>query len=115
MSLVVLGWLLLQPVSGCDDRRPCEDVQSRDISPDGRFEIVTCRLVASNALPGQSADAPGLVQLQERGTGHVLQATRLEMIQLMPAVQWSAGRVSIPLVADWDLPYAKNRASAPPR
>lgn len=90
--------------SGCE--RECSFV-SRDISPDGRFEIELCRVRGyATRMPGQSSDAPGKVILRERPSGRALRATTLEMVQLMDDVTWSQERVHIKLIADWPLPPA---------
>jgi hypothetical protein len=77
---------------------------SRDLSPDGRFEIVLCRLEQGSTMPGQSSDAPGRIYLRHRESGRVLRSADVEMIQLMSDVTWSPDRVHVKLVADWELP-----------
>jgi hypothetical protein len=89
--------------SAATNAPPCDSVYSRDPSPDGRFEIVVCRLPTRGALPGQSSDGPGVVRLQD-SDGRVLKTAHVDMVQLMPDVEWSAARVTIPLIAEWDLP-----------
>lgn len=78
---------------------------SRDISPDGRFEIELCRINdSSTRLPGHASDALGKVLLKERQSGRILRATTIDMVQLMDTVTWSQDRVHIKLIADWSLP-----------
>ena len=53
--------------------------------------------------PGQSGDAPGEVRLLDR-SGHVLESTSVDMVQVVENVDWQDRRVVIKLVADWPLP-----------
>lgn len=77
---------------------------SRDVSPDGRFEVVLCRLPNLATNPGGGSDAPGWIRLNETATGKTLRRTKIAMIQLMEDVVWSSDRVYIKLIADWELP-----------
>ena len=54
-------------------------------------------------MPGQSSDAPGYVRLYDR-TGRVLAQTDVEMVQLADRISWEKNKVSIWLVAEWNLP-----------
>jgi hypothetical protein len=74
-------------------------------SPDGRFKVVvySCRQ-SVGMMPGQGSDAPGNVCLFEVSTGRMLERKRIEMVQLVPYVDWSSTNVYIKLIADWQLP-----------
>jgi hypothetical protein len=54
-------------------------------------------------MPGQGGDAPGRVQLRNRG-GEVLRQVDVEMVQLVDQVEWTDRKVWIKLVAEWELP-----------
>jgi hypothetical protein len=72
--------------------------------PDGNYRVVVLRRTVWPAmLPGQSGDAPGTVQLQDR-RGRVLHQVDVAMVQLVDQVEWSDRKVDIKLVAEWDLP-----------
>jgi hypothetical protein len=72
--------------------------------PDGNYRVVVLRRTVWPAmLPGQSGDAPGMVQLQDR-RGRVLHQVDVEMVQLVDQVEWPDRKVEIKLVAEWDLP-----------
>ena len=72
--------------------------------PDGNYRVVVLRrTVWPSMMPGQSGDAPGTVQLQDR-RGKVLHQADVEMVQLVDQVEWSDRKVEIKLVAEWDLP-----------
>ena len=72
--------------------------------PDGRYQVVVLRrTVWPSAMPGQSGDAPGTVELRNQ-RGDVLQHAEVEMVQLVDQVEWSDRKVLIKLVAEWDLP-----------
>lgn len=67
--LRTLPLLLAAAVMTSVCERECSFV-SRDISPDGRFEIELCRISDhATRMPGQSSDAPGKVILRERPSG----------------------------------------------
>src|ERR1700683_1254519 len=73
-------------------------------SPDGRFEVVVYRRsIWPSSMPGQAGDAPGVVKLFDR-SGHLLDEAPIEMVQQVNDIQWSAGRVALPLVFDWKVP-----------
>ncbi len=73
-------------------------------SADGRFAVVVLREGGAGAsAPGQSGDAPGVVQLVD-AEGTVLQEAPVEMVQLVDTVNWREDRVEVKLVADWPLP-----------
>jgi hypothetical protein len=72
--------------------------------PDGKYQVVVLRrTVWPAAMPGQGGDAPGTVQLRNRG-GAVLRQVDVEMVQLVDQVEWADRKVLIKLVAEWDLP-----------
>lgn len=101
LRLVLLAIAVSQLIA-CE--RDCAFVW-REVSPDGRFEIVLCRLAQSGAMmPGQGGDAPGRILLVQRATGEVLQSTEIAMVNAMTDVSWSPGHVHVKLFADWDLP-----------
>jgi hypothetical protein len=87
----------------------CELV-SRDVSPDGRFEIVLCRRPSRGvSMPGQGQDAPGTVRLRDRTTGQVLHELEIEMIQLASDVRWTHDEVSIKALFSWPLPSSASK------
>ena len=75
-------------------------------SPDQRFEIVVFREPMLIGMPGQSGDASGYFQLRDVRTGRVLQQCDVEMVQLVDVmnIDWYPDRVSVQLLADWQLP-----------
>lgn len=73
-------------------------------SPDGNFHVLVIHQGTLGALlPGQSGDAPGIVQLIDK-QGRVLEQTPVEMVQLVDNVRWHDERVDIRLIAVWNLP-----------
>ena len=75
------------------------------ISPDKRFQIEVYRPRQwCGMMPGQSGDAPGTVCLYERATGKLLEKARVEMVQIVEQVTWSATNVDVKFVVDWNLP-----------
>ena len=90
-------------VSACRDRG-CDDVYTKEQSPDGRFEVVVCRHGGGTAMPGQGGDAPGTIRLREIATGRVLHEVPIEMVQQFPGVEWTDGHARIKLFAEWLLP-----------
>jgi hypothetical protein len=73
-------------------------------SPDGRYKVVVYRYPTPYAMmPGQSGDAPGFVQLHD-SRGRSLAEAPVEMVQTVDRVDWEDGRVSVKLVAEWQLP-----------
>lgn len=74
-------------------------------SPDGRYKIVVYRVPETSAtMPGQAGDAPGPVCLYETANGKLLNEKRVEMVQVIDQISWSATNVDIKLFADWKLP-----------
>jgi len=74
-------------------------------SPDGRYKIVVYRVPETSAtMPGQAGDAPGSVCLYETANGKLLNEKRVEMVQVIDQISWSATNVDIKLFADWKLP-----------
>jgi hypothetical protein len=72
--------------------------------PDGRYKVLVTRNKAWTALmPGQTGDSPGVVWLLDK-EDNPLYWTDVEMVQLVEHVDWQDKRVSIKLIADWDLP-----------
>ena len=55
------------------------------------------------AMPGSSAgDETGYIRLYNKDN-HLLNEKEIEMVQLVETVDWSDDRVSIKLIADWEL------------
>lgn len=73
--------------------------------PDHHYKVVVLRRPTwwRAAMPGQSADAPGLVRLHDR-SGRLLQEAPVEMVQIVEGVEWQDRRVTVKLVATWSLP-----------
>ena len=95
LAVLALAWLALgkpQEVAGFE-------------RPDHHYKVVVLRRSTgwSAAMPGQSGDAPGFVRLYD-ASGHLLQQTRVDMVQVVDRVDWQDRRVSIKLVAEWPLP-----------
>lgn len=82
----------------------CKDVYARDPSPDGRFEVIVCRLPGGAAMPGQGGDAPGLARLVRVRTDEVLEEKELSIIGSYSHPMWNSDSVEIVGVARWDLP-----------
>lgn len=74
------------------------------ISPDGKYRIVVFRagIIFPAVMPGQSGDSSGTVKLYDQN-GNVLRESKVEMVQLVDQVDWESHKVSVKLVADWDL------------
>ena len=71
--------------------------------PDGAYRVVVMRQPQRLAMaPGQSSDAPGTVQLQDRA-GRILATAPVSMVQLVEEVDWTDEHAAIRFVADWDL------------
>jgi hypothetical protein len=87
-------------VAGCGIE---SEVYARSQSPDGRFEIVVYRNPMLITLPGQGSDASGYIELYD-AAGNVLQSTNVDMVQNFGGVEWEDAHVSIPLIAEWELP-----------
>ena len=85
-------------------RRSGAEEYRRFASPDGRFQIVVFRIPSRVAMPGQSSDAPGYIQLRDTRTGRVLRERSVEMVQLVDRIEWSPTNVDVRLLADWSLP-----------
>ena len=75
--------------------------------PDHRYQVVVLRKRSGwpggVGRPGQSGDAPGEVRLVDR-SGHVLESSSVDMVQVVDNVDWQDKHVVIKLVADWPLP-----------
>jgi hypothetical protein len=99
----VLAALIAWSVSG--PRGHAADLEEYRVteSPDRIFRIVVLRRPLAWAMPGQAGDAPGTVRLLDRND-HVLRETEVPMVQMANEVEWSADRVRIKFVADWELP-----------
>jgi len=98
-SLVLAGTLFAPTL-----RRAAASEYRTSQSPDGKYKIVVYRLTDfSFRMPGQSSDAPGYVRLYDR-IGRVLAQTDVEMVQLADRISWEKNKVSIWLVAEWNLP-----------
>ena len=54
-------------------------------------------------MPGQSGDGPGYVRLYDN-SGHVLAEKDVDMVQAADRISWEKKKVSIWLVAEWNLP-----------
>lgn len=72
--------------------------------PDGNYKVVVLRKSTwPSVMPGQAGDSPGKVQLFDRNQ-KLLHETDVEMVQLVENVDWGQKRVTIKLIAEWDLP-----------
>ena len=75
--------------------------------PDHHYQVVVLRKGSGwpggVGRPGQSGDAPGEVRLVDR-SGHVLESSSVDMVQVVDNVDWQDKHVVIKLVADWPLP-----------
>ena len=75
--------------------------------PDHHYQVLVLRKRSGwpggVGRPGQSGDTPGEVRLVDR-SGHVLESTSVDMVQVVENVDWQDKRVVIKLVADWPLP-----------
>lgn len=72
--------------------------------PDGAYRVIVVRLPRwPGVFPGQSRDAPGIVQLVNR-RGDVLHESPVAMVQLADQVSWEPRAVHIKGVVDWELP-----------
>jgi hypothetical protein len=88
-----------------------EQVRRTFESPDGRYRIV---LSSSGPLwepftphmPGGGSDFPGVVRLYDK-SGKLLHSADVELLIQADRVDWEPRSVSIPLVADWELPTEK--------
>ena len=72
-------------------------------SPDSAFALVVYRQPALFAMPGQGSDAPGYVVLTDR-QGRTLRRAEVAMVQLVEPPRWTASRVEVKLLLDWELP-----------
>jgi hypothetical protein len=72
-------------------------------SPDGAFSVVVLRKPQALSLPGQSADAPGLVALRD-ATGRTIAEKPVDIISVVDEVTWSQHSVHVKFVDDWRLP-----------
>jgi len=54
-------------------------------------------------MPGQSGDAPGYVGLYD-SSGRMLAEKDVDMVQAADRISWEKKKVSIWLVAEWNLP-----------
>ncbi len=70
--------------------------------PDGLYRIEVWRQFQVFAMPGQAGDAPGTVRLVDSQRNTLAEA-RVEMVELVDAVDWSGGHARIRLIVDWDL------------
>src|SRR5262245_973658 len=101
VGAIALGWFVWPAANP-----PCEFV-SRSISPDGRFEIVLCRLPSTGvAMPGQGDDVSGIARLYNRRVGLVLAGARAELLSGYPGARWYEDSVDLIGIAHWDLPPA---------
>ncbi|MFZ4702270.1 MAG: hypothetical protein ACOYMG_19685 [Candidatus Methylumidiphilus sp.] len=74
------------------------------IRPDGHYRVVVMRKKMWTAfMPGQASDAPGIVQLYDQ-RGVLLHEANIPMVQIVDHVDWEEKKLSIKLVADWELP-----------
>ncbi|MCX7112859.1 MAG: hypothetical protein NTX45_22620 [Proteobacteria bacterium] len=71
--------------------------------PDGHYRVVVLRKKMFMAMPGQASDAPGIVQLYNQN-GVMLHEVSIDMVQMVDHVDWEEKKLSIKLVADWELP-----------
>lgn len=97
LLLLATGWYAW----GVRDRPEEYAVFSR---PDAHYKVVVIRKKTWSAImPGQAGDSPGIVRLYDR-QGKLLRQVDVEMVQLVERVDWLDKKVSIKLLADWDLP-----------
>jgi hypothetical protein len=82
----------------------CKEIYARDRSPDGRFEVVVCRLPGGAAMPGQGDDAPGLARLVRVQTDEILEEKQLPIVGSYSHPLWNADSVEIVGFTRWDLP-----------
>ena len=92
--------LTLLLLAGCD---LAAEEHLRYASPDSAFVLVVYRYPRLYAMPGQGSDAPGFVELQDR-EGRRYQRRKVEMVQLVETPEWTASRVRVKLLLDWELP-----------
>jgi len=98
-GLAVIG-VLLRPIV----LRAAASEYKTSLSPDGKYKIVVYRLPDfSFRMPGQSGDAPGYVRLYD-SSGRMLAEKDVDMVQAADRISWEKKRVSIWLVAEWNLP-----------
>lgn len=99
-------WTVCLALYGCESKghNSCPEIYMRESSPDGRYEIVVCRFPQRGAMmPGQSSDAPGVIQLRRRDTDAVVYSTPIEAVAAMPLITWNGDTVSLPTFVDWPL------------
>jgi hypothetical protein len=102
IGLVVVGVVIVAAFMFL--ARPKAEEYRRYSSPDGRFQIAVFRIPTSFAMPGGGSDARGYFQLLDTYTGQVLREQKVEMVQLVDHIEWSATNVDVRLLADWSLP-----------
>jgi hypothetical protein len=74
-------------------------------SPDGRHKVVVVRSRTWFAsMPGQSSDTPGWVEIYDLQREKLIARKRIEMVQMVDEVNWSATNVEIKFVGQWQLP-----------
>ena len=74
------------------------------LSPDSKYKVVVYKLPDfSFRMPGQSGDAPGYVRLYN-SSGRVLAEKDVDMVQAADRISWENKKVSVWLVAEWNLP-----------
>ena len=84
----------------------CVSEQSREPSPDGRFEVVIYRSRLASLvpmMPGQGSDAPGRVEIIRRADGRSCGTAAIPMVQLAYDIQFSAQDAVVIGFARWDL------------
>lgn len=74
-------------------------------SPDRRYKVVVVRSrTFLPMMPGQSSDAPGWVEIYDAQREKLIARKRVEMVQTVDKVNWSATNVEIKFVGEWQLP-----------
>ncbi len=71
--------------------------------PDGAYRVIVLRHPMIVRMPGQGADAPGIVRLVDRD-GHQLGEVAVWTVEEVEEVDWSGNRAHIKFIADWPLP-----------
>ncbi len=71
--------------------------------PDGAYRVIVLRRPVIVRMPGQAADAPGIVRLVDRD-GHPLGEVGVWSVEEVEEVDWSRNRAYIRFIADWPLP-----------
>lgn len=98
-ALLLWAWL---PFGRLD----CGEGRWRSTGPDGAT-LTACARPLPFAMPGQGSDAPGWLVLRD-ARGFIRGVASLEMVQTLHGTdaEWVAGRVAVPLHAEFPAPAA---------